>query len=133
MAGGSQIIINSDGITIITAGKFEAKAAQHLFLNGQKVNIRLPKFNPYYSGYYIIRDKDSQQPLINYPYELQLQNGRKVIGKTNSKGETLFVNTIEAEEVKLVEKEQKDKKTHQLFTAGADTINLNLEYFDEES
>ena len=37
MAGGSQIIINSDGIKIITPAKFEAKAGQHLFESGEKV------------------------------------------------------------------------------------------------
>lgn len=30
MAGGSQIIINKNGITLITPSKFEAKAGQHL-------------------------------------------------------------------------------------------------------
>lgn len=30
MAGGSQIIINKDGITIITPAKFESRAGQHL-------------------------------------------------------------------------------------------------------
>ena len=29
MAGGSQIIINKDGMTINTPAKFEAKAGQH--------------------------------------------------------------------------------------------------------
>ncbi|WP_111886108.1 hypothetical protein [Acinetobacter sp. CFCC 11171] len=37
MAGGSQIIINQDGITIITPAKFEAKAGQHLFQSGAQV------------------------------------------------------------------------------------------------
>ena len=39
MAGGSQIIINKDGITLITPGKFEPKAGQHLFKGGEKANI----------------------------------------------------------------------------------------------
>ena len=43
MAGGSQIIINKDGITIITPAKFEAKAGQHLFKKGSKVNFSLPE------------------------------------------------------------------------------------------
>ena len=34
MAGGSQIIINKDGITILTPRKFEAKAGQHIFKGG---------------------------------------------------------------------------------------------------
>ena len=35
MAGGSQIIINKNGITLITPAKFEAKAGQHLFKGGK--------------------------------------------------------------------------------------------------
>ena len=38
MAGGSQIIINKDGIKIITPARFEAKAGQHLFKSGAKIN-----------------------------------------------------------------------------------------------
>lgn len=45
MAGGSQIIINKNGITFITPAKFEAKAGQHLFKGGAKSNVNLP---PYY-------------------------------------------------------------------------------------
>ncbi|HHQ1840216.1 DUF2345 domain-containing protein [Acinetobacter baumannii] len=46
MAGGSQIIINKSGITLITPSKFEAKAGQHLFKSGAQVNMlnhTLPK------------------------------------------------------------------------------------------
>ena len=42
MAGGSQIIINKNGITVITPGKFEAKAGQHLFNSGQQVKADIP-------------------------------------------------------------------------------------------
>ncbi|MGB5885596.1 MAG: type VI secretion system Vgr family protein [Acinetobacter venetianus] len=131
-ADSSQIKLNGSGIFPTTGGKFEAKAGQHLFKGGEKVSVTLPKFNPYYSGYYIVRDKISQQPLTNYPYELTLQDGRKVIGKTNKNGETLFVNTTAAQEVKFVENNNKKKAKHQLFVAGAETMNLNLEYFDDE-
>jgi len=37
MASGSQIIINKNGVTVITPGKFESKAGQHKFENGAKV------------------------------------------------------------------------------------------------
>lgn len=39
MAGGSQIIINKNGITVITPSKFEVKAGQHLFKTGAQVNM----------------------------------------------------------------------------------------------
>lgn len=42
MAGGSQIIISKNGITIITPAKFEAKAGQHLFKNGSNVPNQIP-------------------------------------------------------------------------------------------
>ncbi|WP_335978019.1 hypothetical protein [Acinetobacter calcoaceticus] len=42
MAGGSRIVINDKGITIITSGKFEAKAGQHIFDGGQQVKVELP-------------------------------------------------------------------------------------------
>lgn len=45
MAGGSQIIINKNGITVITPGKFEAKAGQHLFKSGQKVQTEFPNLS----------------------------------------------------------------------------------------
>ncbi|MDQ9017187.1 DUF2345 domain-containing protein [Acinetobacter rudis] len=36
MAGGSQIVINAQGITITTPGKTEFKAGQHIFQEGEK-------------------------------------------------------------------------------------------------
>ena len=41
-AGGSQIKLNGSGIFPITGGKFKAKAGQHLFMGGAKVNMSLP-------------------------------------------------------------------------------------------
>ncbi len=43
-AQGSQIRIDSNGITAITPKVFKAKAAQHLFEAGSKVNVPLPFF-----------------------------------------------------------------------------------------
>lgn len=42
MAGGSQIIINKNGITVITPAKFEVKAGQHKFIGGEKVIPTIP-------------------------------------------------------------------------------------------
>ncbi|ENV03903.1 MULTISPECIES: hypothetical protein [Acinetobacter] len=39
MAGGSQIIINKSGITVITPSKFEVKAGQHRFKPGAQVQM----------------------------------------------------------------------------------------------
>lgn len=46
MAGGSQIIINKNGITFITPSMFEVKAGQHTFKSGAKVSIDLPNLSP---------------------------------------------------------------------------------------
>ena len=45
MAGGSQLIINKDGIKIITPAKFEVKAGQHLFKGGAHVQSVMPSFS----------------------------------------------------------------------------------------
>jgi len=42
-AGGSQLKINGSGIFSKTGGKFESKAGQHSFVNGEIVNAELPK------------------------------------------------------------------------------------------
>ncbi|RPE31077.1 type VI secretion system secreted protein VgrG [Acinetobacter sp. BIGb0102] len=44
-AGPSQIKLNGSGIFPVTSGKFEAKAGQHLFMGGAKVDFSVPKFN----------------------------------------------------------------------------------------
>uniref|UniRef100_UPI00124FEBBD type VI secretion system Vgr family protein n=1 Tax=Acinetobacter junii TaxID=40215 RepID=UPI00124FEBBD len=42
-AGGSQLIVNGNGVFIKTGGKFESKAGQHIFLGGE--NISIPKYD----------------------------------------------------------------------------------------
>ena len=44
MAGGSQIIISSNGITIKTPGEFKVFAGQHKFESGAKVNMNRTGF-----------------------------------------------------------------------------------------
>ena len=41
--GGSQVKINGSGVFITTGGKFESKAAQHVFSGGAVVNAQLPE------------------------------------------------------------------------------------------
>lgn len=38
IAGGSQVKINGSGVLITTGGKFESKAAQHVFSGGETIN-----------------------------------------------------------------------------------------------
>lgn len=66
MAGGSQIIINKNGITIITPAKFEVKAGQHIFKSGAKVETKLP-FLPEGTAYnlrYLFTDDSGMEFLI---------------------------------------------------------------------
>lgn len=49
-AGGSQLIVNGNGVFIKTGGKFEVKSGQHVFTSGEKVSYEvpeLPKIGPY--------------------------------------------------------------------------------------
>ena len=42
-AGGSQLRINSRGVFVTTAGEFEAKAAEHKFEGGQRIQTEIPQ------------------------------------------------------------------------------------------
>lgn len=88
MAGGSQIIINKDGIKIITPAKFEAKAGQHLFKSGADVDYDVPylpdKENPYIL-HYLVKNQDNEV-LGNKPYLLIDEDGNVQKGVTNKDG-----------------------------------------------
>ena len=87
MAGGSQIIINKNGITLITPAKFEAKAGQHLFKGGTKVDTKLP-FLPEGTAYnlkYLFTDDDGI-PYKNMPYIAIYPNGSEIRGVTDKEG-----------------------------------------------
>lgn len=88
MAGGSQIIINKDGITIITPAKFEAKAGQHLFKSGAQADFSIPSLpeleNPYILQY-LVKNKENNF-LANKPYFLIDDDGNIEKGVTNKDG-----------------------------------------------
>lgn len=88
MAGGSQIIINKDGITFITPTKFEAKAGQHKFTAGQQVSSQLPNLpvvdQPYILQY-LVKNKDNI-PLAHKPYFMIDQAGNLQKSVTNAEG-----------------------------------------------
>lgn len=88
MAGGSQIIINQDGITFITPAKFEAKAGQHKFAGGQQAATQLPRLpvadQPYILQY-LVKNKDNV-PVANKPYFIIDPAGNLQKGITNSEG-----------------------------------------------
>lgn len=104
MAGGSQIIINKDGIKIITPAKFEAKAGQHKFIAGGKSNVILPSLpkiieQPYSAAVTFL--DDAKQPMVNYNYRLVSENGIEVSGITDEFGKTQPIQTDQREKVDL--------------------------------
>lgn len=87
MAGGSQIIISKNGITVITPTKFEVKAGQHIFKEGMKVETKLP-FLPEGTTYnlkYLFTDDDGI-PYKNMPYTAIYPNGSEIKGVTDKDG-----------------------------------------------
>ncbi len=104
MAGGSQIIINKNGITVITPGKFEAKAGQHLFKGGAKSNVNLPLLpkiieQPYSAAITFLNE--AKQPMSNYNYRLIAESGLEVSGITDELGKTQPIETNQREKVDL--------------------------------
>lgn len=102
MAGGSQIIINKNGVTIITPAKFEVKAGQHVFKSREKVETQLP-FLPEGSAYnlrYLFTD-DNGVPYKNTPYTAIYPNGSEIRGMTNEDGFTSTFFSDEEKDVKV--------------------------------
>lgn len=104
MAGGSQIIINKNGITIITPAKFEVKAGQHKFIGGAKSNLVLPSLpkiieQPYSAAVTFL--DEAKQPMVNYNYRLVAEKGTIVEGVTDEFGQTQPIQTDQREKVDL--------------------------------
>ncbi|MFW2074903.1 hypothetical protein ACG9Y7_15900 [Acinetobacter gerneri] len=102
MAGGSQIIINKDGIKIITPTKFEVKAGQHLFKRGEKVSVNFPLLpeTQQNSLRYRFIDDDSI-PYANTKYTAYYENGREVKGVTDKDGFTQTLYSSNPQELKI--------------------------------
>lgn len=105
MAGGSQIIINKDGITIITPRKFEAKAGQHIFKEGERTKYSLPELPNVqlpYSNKLDVFDlfTTSSQPAVEYA--ALYQNGEFKQGKLDTYGRTNRIRSNTSEKVKVL-------------------------------
>ena len=101
MAGGSQIIINKNGITVITPGKFEAKAGQHLFKSGAEggVNIKgLPAYESYNEKFQMLLP--SGEPFKRADYKIS--NGSdELTAIADNKGRSKRINSLQEESLKL--------------------------------
>ncbi|AMW79735.1 hypothetical protein AMD27_13075 [Acinetobacter sp. TGL-Y2] len=106
MAGGSQIIINKNGITVITPGKFEAKAGQHLFKSGEHTNYELPilpsvKEIDRKSMRFDLSQLDSLSDFSNTKYRVYKNNGSFHEGLLDSRGRTKRIFTEDTQELDL--------------------------------
>lgn len=102
MAGGSQIIISSDGITIITPREFKVRAGQHIFKGGQKVSVNLPLLPETQQNsltYQFVDDDD--KPYAFTKYIAYYQNGHEVSGVTDKDGWTSTLYSTDPQEVKI--------------------------------
>ncbi|MFW1759905.1 hypothetical protein [Acinetobacter guillouiae] len=91
MAGGSQIIINKNGITIITPAKFEVKAGQHIFKSGAEVGVNiqgLPSYETYNEKFKILSPSGEEMPNIEYKVSSSDQN---FTASTDRKGFTKLI------------------------------------------
>ncbi|EJB8411285.1 hypothetical protein MW335_001480 [Acinetobacter baumannii] len=99
MAGGSQIIINKSGITVITPAKFEVKAVQYIFKGSAEVGVNLqglPAYEKYDEKFNLFLP--SGKPLTNVEYNIQ-SNNQNFMANTDLKGKTKRINTKEAEQL----------------------------------
>lgn len=108
MAGGSQIIINKNGITFITPGKFEAKAGQHLFNKGNKVNFSLPEipnvFLPYSNklDVYNLFKATELDSIKDLKYSIIRENGQFQKGNLDEYGRTERIKSNQSGKVKVL-------------------------------
>lgn len=106
MAGGSQIIINKNGITFITPAKFEAKAGQHLFKSGEHTNYELPilpsvKEIDRKSMRFDLSQLDSLSDFSHTKYRVYKNNGGFHEGLLDSRGRTKRIFTEDTEELEV--------------------------------
>lgn len=99
MAGGSQILINAQGITITTPSKISYKAAQHKFGSGQRVTAELPNLphpEQTHNLQYIVKNKEGKA-LKKVPYMLIAPDNSFVNSVTSSKGEMTLLSSKASE------------------------------------
>ncbi|MCL6247565.1 type VI secretion system tip protein VgrG [Acinetobacter sp. ANC 4945] len=101
-AGGSQVKLNGSGIFPTTGGKFEAKAGQHKFVGGEKVNTRQPELAllPDYYLTYVAKDMFGNH-IKNTEYLMILPNGEMIEGVTDNMGKTQTVMTKGPQKIQI--------------------------------
>ena len=112
-AGGSQVIINKNGITIITPAKFEVKAGQHLFKNGAKIPMNLPNLPTWipHQEFFVITDENGKA-IHNQHYIMTDEDGSKIEGYTDKNGHTKTFKSMKPKAVKIELLERNDPQYH---------------------
>lgn len=103
MAGGTQIIISPEGITVKTVGYAKFFAADHIFEGGavsEFANFIFPTLGGTegYTSRFQLNDQDDH-PFINQKYIAFLENGNTIEGCTDENGYTEYFDTPQSENI----------------------------------
>ncbi|WP_353172669.1 hypothetical protein [Acinetobacter rudis] len=133
MAGGSQILIDSQGVTVTTNGKVVFKAGQHVFESGERVlapeNV-LPKAPTDYSRKFFIPPKvESLEKNIKH------SNPTQIIGFRTDDHEPVFfeyLNTKGQEQEIETKRFYIDKLTNTIVHLFVDLPVMNIHENDDD-
>ncbi|HBE2789042.1 TPA: type VI secretion system tip protein VgrG [Escherichia coli] len=103
--GGSYIRLDACGIEAGTPGEYNVKAGYY----GRKPKAKLtPELMAFpviksedFNQSFILLDENTGQPLINWPYELELDSGLKMSGITDENGNTELISSDKEEVVNI--------------------------------
>ncbi len=103
--GGSYIRLDACGIEAGTPGEYNVKAGYY----GRKPKAKLtPELmavpvikSEDFNQSFILLDENTGQPLINWPYELELESGLKMSGITDENGNTELISSDKEEVVNI--------------------------------
>ena len=103
--GGSYIQLDACGIEAGTPGEYNVKAGYY----GRKPKAKLtPELMAFpviksedFNQSFILLDENTGQPLINWPYELELESGLKMSGITDENGNTELISSDKEEVVNI--------------------------------
>jgi type VI secretion system secreted protein VgrG len=104
-AGQSAITLEGGDITFACPGKFSVKGGKHLFDAGANHSAQFSKLPDSRTKIFKERlraiDETSGEPIANLPYEIHLEDGTVVAGRTNEDGTTERIVTADATSLKV--------------------------------
>ncbi|WP_342989104.1 type VI secretion system tip protein VgrG [Escherichia coli] len=103
--GGSYIRLDACGIEAGTPGEYNVKAGYYGRKPKAKLTAELMAFpvikSEDFNQSFILLDENTGQPLINWPYELELESGLKMSGITDENGNTELISSDKEEVVNI--------------------------------